>query len=239
MKIQVQPGLSLSQIPGLAEALSQAKHRQFITRENSLLNLTYDLCGIKVRTMTVRDYVLLERIGSPFVSRVEPEMADLALFLWILSPNFNMWNSRWWLAWPRTLAAFLYGRKVSSMFGSNIPETSELVIVKAFEYIDTMFYDSPPALTSGYESCLSYLTGWFDSIQSEYHFTSNQVWDMGLPELFQRLNAIRQRNNPQVPTFNKGTDEIKLFVLRGLRSKQFTLEDLAQGRVKMPTFSSN
>lgn len=227
------------EIPGLAEALVQAKSNQLVTRENSLLNLSYDLCGIKVRTMTIRDYVLLDRFGSPFISRSEPSMDDLALFLWVLSPQFDKWVNRKWFAFLRPVAAFFYGRKVRKAFGKNIPDTSEAVVVKCFEYIDIMFYDSPPAMVNGQESCLSYLTGWFDALQSEYHFSSEQVWAMGLPELFQRLNAIRQRNNPSVPSFNKGTDSIKLFVLRGLRSKEFTMEDLKAGKVKIPSFSNN
>lgn len=239
MKYQVKPSLSFDQIQGLAEAISEARHNQFVTRENSLLNLTYDLCGIKVRTMTVSDYVLLERIGSPFVSRIEPTLYDLALFFWILSPNFPKWNKRRWLAWLRPLANFIHGKKVKRKFGKDMPATSEPVVVKAFEYIDVMFFDSPPSMANGQESCLSYLTGWFDMMQSEYHFSSEQVWDMGLPELFQRLNAIRQRNNPSVPQFNKGTDAVKLFVLRGLRSKEFTMDDLKDGKVKLPKFSSS
>ena len=229
--------LALREIPGLAEALASAKSNQLVTRENSLLNLSYDLCGLKARTMTIRDYVLLQRIGSPFIRRVEPTMDDLAIFLWVLSPQFNKWLGRKWFAFLQPVAAFFHGRKVRRVFGKNIPETSEAVVVKCFEYIDKMFYDSPPALANGQESCLCYLTGWFDAIQSEYQFPSEQVWNMGLPELFQRLNAIRQRNNPSVPSFNKGTDSIKLFVLRGLRSKEFTIEDLAQGRVIIPALN--
>ena len=241
MQARPQPSLPLSDIPGLTEALAAAKSKQLVTRENSLLNLTYDICGFKVRTMTVLDYVLLERIGSPFVSRSEPTLDELAMFLWILSPQFPKWNRRKWLAFLQPVAAFIHGRKVRAMFGKNIPTTSEAAVEAAFGYIGAMFYDSPPGLAGGRESCLSYLTSWFDSIQHEYPaFTSEKVWEMGLPELFQRLNAIRLRNNPSVPSFNKGTDAVKLFILRGLRSKEFTIQDLAQGRVKMPeSFSPN
>ena len=236
----VHKSLALSDIPGLAEAMAVAKGNQLVTRENSLLNLTYDIFGFKVRTMTVRDYVLLERFRSPFISRVEPTLDDLSFFLWALSPQFNKWLGRKWLGWLQPVAALFYGCKVRKAFGSKLPDTSEPAVVKCFEYIDTMFYDSPPALTKGGESCLCYLTGWFDAIQSEYHFPSEQVWAMGLPELFQRLNAIRQRRNPSAPTFNKGTDQVKIFILSGLRSKEFTMEDLAKGKVKIPvTFLSN
>ena len=236
--------LALFEIKGMAEALSSARQHQLITRENSLLNLTYDLCGVTVRTMTIRDYVLLERIGCPFLSRLEPDMESIAMFLWVLSEQFQKWaDAAGWRGLVPTfqpVAAFVHARKIRRKFGKSIPETSEAVVVKAFEYIDTMFFDSPPALGNGQESCLSYLTGWFDAIQSEYKFSSEQVWSMGLPELFQRLNAIHLRKSSHVPQFNKGTDSIKLFILRGLRTKEFTLEDLAQGRVKIPlTFSTN
>lgn len=212
----------------------RAKQKQFRTREDSLLGLTYDLCGMKVRTMTIRDYVLLDRMESPFIHRIEPNEKDLALFLWLLSPQFKKWCNRKWFSFLQPVAAFLHGRKVKRKFCRNIPESSEPIVLKCFEYIETMFFDSPPSLRGGGESCTSYLTGWFDSLQSEYKYTDVEIWSKGLPELFQRLNAIRQRNNPNVPSFNKQTDNVKAFVLLGLRRKEFTMEDLAQGRVKFP-----
>lgn len=238
MKNQVQPGIALSDIPGLNEAIADAKRKQSTRRENALLNLTYNLHGFTVRTMTVRDYVLLDRANSPFISRREPDEYALAMFLWQLSPQFGSWVKRDKFPFYAQFLAFLHGRKVKKKFCRNIPESSEPVVISIFEYIDEMFMDSPPTLASGQESCLSYLTYWFDSLQSEYHFSNEQIWDMGLPELFQRLSAIRQRRFPQVPQFNKNTDAVRLWVLRGLRSKEFTLEDLSKGRVKMP-FSRN
>lgn len=230
--------IGLNSIPGLSEAMAKAREIQFKTRENSLLGLSYDLCGFNVRMMTIRDYVLLDRNQCPFLNRMEPTMLDLAFFFWVMSPQFDKWcePSGWrqWLPFLQPIQAYFYSRRISKKFGKNIPETSEEVVVKCFEYIEKMFFDSPPSVRGGGESCLCYLTGWFDQIQSEYHFTNDDMWKMGLPELFQRLNAIRQRNNPNTPQFNKSTDAVKLFVLRGLRSKQFTTDDLAAGRVKMP-----
>lgn len=239
-KVKQPAGVMLSEIPGLNEAIARAQYEQFRTRENSLLGLTYDLCGIRARTMTIRDYVLLERYSSPFTNRVEPTMGDLALFLWVLSPQFLWFCNQRWIGFLQPVAAYFHGRKVRKMFGAKIPESSEQVVVKCFEYIDTMFFDSPPSMRGGGQSCLSYLTGWFDSLQSEYHFTNEQIWTMGLPELFQRLNAIRQRKNPAVPDFNKSTDSVQLWVIKGLRSKAFTMDELKTGKVKIPeSFSHN
>ena len=230
--------LSFNSIPGLNEAIDKAKELQFKTREDSLLGLEQNLLGFRVRTMTILDYVLLDRHQSPFVNRIEPAMSDLALFLWVLSPAYSKWRAgigwRKLVPFLQPVAAYLYSRKVGKAFGKNIPESSEPIVLKCFDYINKMFFDSPPGMAKGGESCLCYLTGWFDSMQSEYHCSDEKVWSMGLPELFQRLTAIRRRNNPSVPTFNKGEDSIKLFVLRGLRSKEFTMEDLASGRFKLP-----
>lgn len=224
----------LSDIPGIMAAMATAQAEQFRTRENSLLGLTYDVCGMTLRTMTVRDYVLLERFKSPFTNRLCPTDKDLALFLWVLSPQFPRWCNRKLFAFLQPAAAFLHGRKVLRKYCRNMPESSEPIAVKCFEYIETMFFDAPPAMRGGGVSCLSYLTGWFDSLQSEYHCSNEDVWNMGLPELFQRLNAIRQRKHPEVPTFNKSTDNIQLWLIRGLREKQFTEADLRAGKVKIP-----
>jgi len=160
------------------------------------------------------------------------------MFLWILSPQFPHWVEdggwRGWLPGLQSAVAFLHGRKINRMFGKDIPETSEPVIIAAFKYIDEMFFDSPPALNGSSESCVSYLTSWFDTIQKEYHMPTDEVWKMGVPELFQRLNAIRQRNNPSMPTFNKKTDELKTWILLGLRKNEFTIDDLRSGKVKFP-----
>ena len=233
--------LALIDIPGLTSVLAQARRKQSLARESAMLNMSHDICGLTVRAMTVRDYVLLDKIGCPFISRVEPTMEDLGLFLWILSPQFSRWVKRsGWSGLLQPVAAFFYARKVNKAFGCNIPETSEPAVIACFGYIDKMFMDSPACIAGGSESCLSYLTTWFDAIQSEYHIPTSEVWEMSMPELFQRLAAIRQRHNPQTPTFNKETDAVKLWILRGLRSKEFSLEDLKGGRVALPeTFSFN
>jgi hypothetical protein len=235
--------ICLNSIPGLNEAMAKARANQYRTRESSLLNLTHDLLGFKVRTLTIRDYVLLDRQHSPFLNRREPNAIELGFFLWVLSPQFDLWcNQVGWRKWFPSLQpfqAFFYGRWVQKRFLKNPPETSEDIVIKCFEYIDQMFFDAPASVKGGGESCLCYLTGWFDMIQSEYCFPTEKMWEMGLPELFQRLNAIRLRHNPGIPQFNKNTDAIRLFVLRGLRSKEFTMEDLADGKIKFPANAFN
>lgn len=220
-----QPCLRLDQIPGLQEVMVEARNKQFKTRENGWLGLSHDVCGFKIRTMTVLDYVLLERSGSPFIHRAEPTMSELALFLWILSEKFDSGKSQ-------KIAAFIHGMKVRRKLGKNIPESSEPAVKKCFEYISEMFFDAPASIGSGSESCLTYLAGWFDTLQSEYNCPEESIWRMGIPRLFQSLKAISHRRNPSQPSFNQKTDSVKLFILRGLAEKRFTIEDLKSGKVK-------
>jgi hypothetical protein len=221
--------LRLDDIPGVKEAVAKARNEQFRTRQDGWLELLHDICGIKIRTMTVCDYVLLERERSPFINRCEPTEKDLALFLWILSPQFKPGKSK-------RIAAFLHGRKVHRLFCKDIPRTSEPAVIACFKYIDKMFADAPPTIKGGAESSLTYLTGWFDTLQSEYHCSEADVWAIGVPKMFQKLNAIMHRKNPNLPNFNQRTDRIKQEILNGLLEKRFTLDDLKNGKA---TFDLN
>lgn len=230
--------LPLNAMPGMTEAIAQARTMQNRQRESAMLNLNHDLCGITVRTMTIQDYVSLDRFECPFFYRVEPSVDDLCFFLWVLSPQYAAWSNlvgwRKYFSWLQGIQCRLFGWKVRRKFCRKIPEDSERIVLKCFEYIETMFTDAPPALKAGGESCLAYLTGWFDQIQREYSMPTAEVWQMSLPELFQRLAAIRQREHPEIPVFNRLEDKVKIFVLRGLRAGAFTLEDLAANRVEFP-----
>src|SRR6185312_15023792 len=114
-------GFYLNKIPGYTEALHEARQQEFRAREDNWLALSGTIAGFPVRTMTVRDYVALLRIGSPFVARTEPTFAALGQFLWLLSPQIERWHNhagwrnpwlvgcRWSLfsleAWERRLFA--------------------------------------------------------------------------------------------------------------------------------------
>lgn len=229
---QREPGISLSEIPGFSAAVQNAAFREVRSRENAWLDLPHDICGFKIRIMTVRDYVILDRMESPFLFRVVPSIHQLTMFLWVLSPRFPKWN-----AWPGIVqhwAAYRHARRVKWLFGQNVPESSEAACKACFDYIDEMFSDAPPYVNrNGGESSLCYLTHWFDIVMSEYPYSEDDVWRMQIPKLFQLISAISHRNNPNMPRFNKGPDAVKAKLLRGLREKQFTLDDLKSGRVNL------
>lgn len=226
---------SFSEIPGFARAIADARDRQTKLREDAWFRTKFDACGFTLRLMNLQEYAVLERTGCPFLRRLEPTSEELAQFLWFLSPEFESWCRGFRLYLPdalRRLAAYRHGRRVRLAFCSDMPATSEAVVKRCFEYVELLFDDAPPIISKGRESGLCYLAAWFDELASEHHLTDERIWQMPLPELFQRLKAIAGRKNPERPAFNRAVDEVRGRILRGLTRKEFTVEDLKEGRVK-------
>lgn len=113
-----------------------------------------------------------------------------------------------------------------------MPGSSEPVVKSCFEYVEEMFLDAPPtAAGKGRESGVHYVTYWNDLLRSEYHCTKEEIWQTTLPQMFSLIKSINARNNPNVPTFNKKTDDVNLRILRALRGGM-TMEDLKAGKLK-------
>ena len=64
--------LALDSIPGYLDALHSARSAEFESRGNAWWGLSYDIGGILLRTMTVRDYDLLLRARCPLLVRAVP-----------------------------------------------------------------------------------------------------------------------------------------------------------------------
>jgi len=220
-------GIALNQVPGWREAVKKARAKQERIRENAWKNLAYEINGFKVRPMTVLDYLMLDHFGSPFLYRQQPQLCDLSWILWALSPQCLKWNQKN-IQLGRTLASFFYSRKVSKKLGRDgIFQES---CTKVFEYIDDMFMDAPAGMQGG-KAAVCYLASWFDIIQSQYHCSEDAVRFMPLPQMFQRIRAIQERNGNEQPAFDKVEDRLKQFVQNGISSRKFSYDDLVNGKV--------
>lgn len=117
----------------------------------------------------------------------------------------------------------------------SLPEACPLAsaLKEAFDYIDRIFLDKPAGIAKeGVGSGLLYLTSWFDSIQSEYTKTDDEVYRMPMPQLFGRLKAMQQRNNPGEPEFNARQDALAAHIQRAMQSDKLTAEDVLGGKLK-------
>ncbi|MDE2099886.1 MAG: hypothetical protein KGL39_21715 [Patescibacteria group bacterium] len=221
-------GIALGRIPGIQEAIAKARKEQALLREAAWKNLPTNICGFTVRMMTVSDYAVLDHYESPFLYRQAPNFAELALFLWALSPQCKAWNERR-IQYGRSLSAFLYSRRVR--ISINTDEKFVQAVKACFKHVENMFFDSPPSSgRQGHGGC--YLAQWFDFLQSEYRISDEEIWAMPLPQMFQRIRAIQLRKGVKLPEFNKVEDEVKQWVSSGISSGRFTYDDLAHGRVR-------
>src|SRR4051794_18452378 len=96
------PLLTFSEIPGLREAIK----RENDIRDASFLDLTTRIGCVEIRQMTPRDLLILDGIGNPLMSGGLPSPAELADFLWKLSPRYLEGDS---------VRRFLFSRRVRKL----------------------------------------------------------------------------------------------------------------------------
>ena len=231
-------GVALNQVPGWREALERARRKTEIAREAAWKNLPRKILSFDVRIITVRDYVVLDHFGSPFVFRKEPQVCDVAWFLWSMSPTCQRWNERKSQTF-RSFSAWAYTRRVTRSIRSQ--ERFDEAATAIFRFVEDMFLDAPPAARAGGNSGVFYLASWFDAIQNEQGLSDEAVWSMPLPQMFQRLKAIEARNGDRKPSFNREEDALKGFISRGIADGEFTYDDLRSGKAKerLMNFDSN
>jgi hypothetical protein len=199
------PVIKASDIPGLREAIK----RENDCRDASFLDLTTDICGVPIRQMTPRDLLILDGIGNPLMAGGLPSPAELAEFLWLLSPRYVFGSS---------LRRF--------MFGLSIRRLNYLEAVKAcWRYIEETFQDSPGS--SGV-SAMPY-AGWcaylVNTIAINYGWNDDATLNMPLKKLFQYLKCIRRHHDPHAPMHNP-SDKVKGDYIRLLNARSQLLNIL-------------
>lgn len=197
--------LRWSDIPGLREAVK----RENDIRDAAFLDLTTDICGVKIRQMTPRDLLILDGIGNPLMSGELPSPERLAEFLWLLSPRY---------ANRALLRRFLFGRSIRRL--------DYMAAVKAcWRYIEDTFQDSPG--NSGV-SAMPY-AGWcahlVNSMAINYHWSEETILNTPLKRIFQYLKCIRRHHDPQAPMHNP-SDKLKGDYIRLLNARNSLLNIL-------------
>jgi hypothetical protein len=241
-------------------AYREAKQREQRTREAAFKGKTYSILGLRIRAMTVRDFVVLQELKSPLVSRIVPSIEELCVFLWIMSKAFDAWTERrGWRrfcpGWFQKIEAYLYGWKCRKILSIREVEKAMLLhqfktpnaefelptdhpLVSAtklcFEYIDAMFLDEPTGGRSTQEPYVSYLGYWSTELFTHNICRSDEeFFQMPIARMFQHLKHLRRREDPMSAEQNKQSSELRRKIVRGINKKQFTAEDVTKGRVKL------
>jgi hypothetical protein len=187
------------EIPGYPEAVK----RENDIRDAAFLDLTTDICGIKIRQMTPRDLLILDGTDNPLVCHGIPSSPQLAHFLWLLSGSYC--NNA-------PIRRFIFARKVR-------PLPFMQTVKACWKYVEETFQDSPGG--SGPQA--TPFAGWcahlIDRTAFNYGWTRGEILNTPLQILFQCQKVIRARKDAEYTPRNpsdkiRGEGAIALFKAR-------------------------
>lgn len=175
--------ISYNEVPGFQAAVK----RENDVRDAAFLDLTANICGIEIRQMTARDLLILDGIDNPILSGGLPSPAQLAHFLWLLSPEYRERSP---------FRRYLFARRVRKL--PYIDAVKECI-----RYVDLTFQDSP----GGSATMTRPFAGWcahlIDGIaQGGYGWSEYSILNMPLKRTFQYLKCIRRRLDPDYRPHN-------------------------------------
>jgi len=173
--------------PGFREAVE----RQSAIRDNAFLDaeLPVNICGITIRHMIARDYLILDALGSPFIVGGRfPADFDAVEFLWHLQvrqPFSQLWFS------------YRCGKKF----------VGKPVLEQIMDYVKDTFQDAPGGGRGGAVADVGFLAAMVDTLASEYGWDESKVAGppgvaIPLRRLFQYMKRIRLRTDPNAISFN-------------------------------------
>lgn len=170
-------------IPGYREAV---EHENSI-RDAAFLGVNELIAGIEVVPLTAERFLILDGIKSPFVCNGVPTAVDVALFLWVCSPEFSISDKKARGQFMRRARSVNY---TEACYGGT-------------KYIEDTFTDAPGGGATGKQSYASWMASIVDILASEYHWAEKDILTIPLKRLFQYLRMITLRHNPKAILFNK------------------------------------
>ena len=156
----------------VTEALEQAKCWQ----AESWLNINEKIAGVEVTQMTLRQFFMLEGADTPMLKggRITPE--DLAVFLWVLSPD--------WKACPDAREEFC--ERVRQVNIQDACDDIELYLKATFAEADSGGDDKKKK----YANFISYI---IDMFGREYGWTIDVTMNLPMRQIYQLSTAIGER----------------------------------------------
>lgn len=131
--------------------------------------------GIEVQNMSIRHFLILDGIDCPLLKEQDASAEDIAMFLWILSPNFS--NDE------KERNVFL--KKVQKIV---VQDT----ILDIREYLKKTFQDAD--IEEGKEKMFSNYTSYLiDLFAREYHWSIQEIMNLPLRVAYQLISSIQER----------------------------------------------
>jgi hypothetical protein len=177
-------------IPGYREALEREENQ----RAAAFLGVTELICGVEVQPLTLIHLCRLQCVGSPFIVGGVPAPADIALFLWAVSPAYHPKARfrRWFFV--RGLRDIEY----------------EAAVTAINSYINAAFEDAPGSSKQGFSP--SYWSGFASMIavlSAEFGWSEAEILNMPLKRFWQYQRVIKARNNPKAVFSNRASERVR------------------------------
>jgi hypothetical protein len=140
------------------------------------LELDHEICGLPVRQMTLQHYFMLHGIGSPFIHSRDFEPKDIAIFLWVLSPEF--------VPCPHARKEF---------FKKAIKVKIMDAVDQLNDYIEMTFADADTSKDGTPSKFANFLAYQIDLFAREYSWQIQYILELPLRQIFQLNSAIGER----------------------------------------------
>lgn len=161
-------------IPGLGAARERESH----LRDASYLDLPTVIGTVPIVPMTLRHWVVLDGIDSPFLRRHLPDPHDVPMFLWVLNRKFSAGDS-----WRRR-------RFIRSCRSLPFPQAVAAII----GYVNDTFNDSPPTSGNGKGiPCVSFVATVVHRLAFHYHWSEAEILSLPIKRAFQYLKTITRQ----------------------------------------------
>lgn len=206
----------LSEIPGYTRACERADRLQTYWRNFAFLGLpeTLFIAGghsVEVRQLTLRMFVQLSAVRSPFFvgGRIGPE--HVAQVLWRISPEYDTRtvNTNARIEFVTKIAGFPFKGAVRAVD----------------RYLARQLIDKPPVAVQRNDTKpdTSFAASMIHVLASNYGWSDELILDQPITRIFQYLRRIRRQNDPELSHFNPIRDRF---------TARITSRFLAQKKVK-------
>lgn len=162
-----------------------AIEREEETREAPFLGIPFPIAGIPVPPLTLRQFLKLRLMGSPFVCGGNPTAGDVAAFLYVVT---NQTGDK---------AEF-----ARSIAGADFLKACEDIQA----YKEESFFDRGATTGAENRSYWSEPADLVDLFGREYGWNLETVMGTPIAAILQLLKVIGRRTNPETPLFNPISD---------------------------------
>ena len=190
--------------------LAEAKEKDREEQTLLFLDITLEVCGFEIAPLTIRRYLILEQLKSPFLlgGDIIPTKQDLINFLWVMNPNFRM--------------GMKYGRSFARRNFFKLFRWHKVAYEVAVLLAEAMEKSQLP--TGGDESQeldKNWVATLVDAAASQYGWAENDILDLPLTRVFAYVQAVGRRLGAEESSvaWSKHADKVRHEYLKATMEK--------------------